>query len=135
MIQTLIKLFLAAQYLTHVGKDGYGEGLFLRLREQDENFVLNKKKYSDANILVVRSNFGCGSSREHAVWAIMDYGIKVVIGESFADIFYSNAGKNGLVLIQLAEEVVERILEKTEQSDDPYLIHVDLERQAICFAG
>lgn len=124
---------IPARYLTRIGKDGYGEGCFRQLRDQDPDFPLNQEKYADAQILISGGNFGCGSSREHAVWALKDYGFKVIIASSFADIFYSNSGKNGLVLIQLPEEVIQLLWEKIEV-DPTYAINVDLDRQKICLA-
>ena len=90
-------MIIPAQFLTSISRDGYGENLFRRLKDEDPNFPLLQKRYADAKILVVGDNFGCGSSREHAVWALTGAGIKVVIGKSFADIFTSNSGKNGLL--------------------------------------
>ncbi|SRR5579883_985865 len=120
---------IPAQYLTSVSRDGYGENLFRRLRDTDENFPLNQERYKDAKILVAGYNFGCGSSREHAVWAIQGAGFKVVIAQSFADIFSNNSAKNGLLLVALPEEAVSRIWRQC-QSGDLYLT-VDLESQTV----
>ena len=122
-------LIIPAQHLTGVSKKGYGAHLFERLRKQDPHFFLNQKKYCDAQILITRGNFGCGSSREHAVWAILDAGYKVIIAPSFADIFFSNGAKNGLLLVQLPEEVVELLLEEAESGT--YELTVDLQRQKV----
>jgi len=120
-------MLIPAQYLTRTSQDGFGQFLFQRLRENDKNFPLNQEKYQKAEILVAKQNFGCGSSREHAVWAILDWGIKVIIATSFADIFFSNSAKNGLVLIKLEEQKITEILQKATNSD--YKITVDLENQ------
>lgn len=122
-------IIIPAQFLTRINKSGYGECLFRRLRDQDPDFPLNQKKYKDHQILIVRSNFGCGSSREHAVWALMDYGIRVVIAPDFADIFKSNSGKNGLVLVEQPEKQIEEWLRHAETGD--FEITIDLKNQEI----
>ena len=103
------------QFLKRIERTGYGEFLFFDWRRQqdganagapDPTFILNNPKYKGAEILVAGKNFGCGSSREHAAWALSDFGFKCVIAPSFADIFFSNAGKNGIVLVRLPEEQV-----------------------------
>ncbi|MGH7490153.1 MAG: 3-isopropylmalate dehydratase small subunit [Terriglobales bacterium] len=103
-------LIIPAQFLTSISREGFGKNLFSRLRQTDPEFPLNQPKYEGAQILVADSNFGCGSSREHAVWAIQGAGFKAVIAKSFADIFYNNAAKNGLLLVVLPEPVVDRLL-------------------------
>ena len=108
-------MIIPAQYLTSISRDGFGEHLFTRLRSSDPTFPLNLPQFSGAEILVADSNFGCGSSREHAVWAILGGGFKVVIAKSFADIFKSNSGKNGLVLVQLDESAVDYLLSEGAQ--------------------
>jgi 3-isopropylmalate/(R)-2-methylmalate dehydratase small subunit len=122
-------LIIPAQYLTSISKDGYGQNLFQRLKEADPNFVLTQEKFKKAEILVVDSNFGCGSSREHAVWALCDYGIKAVIAKSFADIFFSNSSKNGLLTVILPEETVDKILNDSAKGN--YEISIDLEKQTV----
>ncbi len=122
-------MIIPAQFLTSVSREGYGENLFRRLRDQDPQFPLNMPKYKDASIMLTDSNFGCGSSREHAVWAILDAGFKVVISKSFADIFYSNSAKNGLVLVTLPEEIVDDLL--LEAKNKELLLSVDLENQQV----
>ena len=107
-------LIVPAQFLTTVTKDGLAQALFKRLRDNDPQFSLNQEKFKSAEILVVDSNFGCGSSREHAVWAIVSYGFRVVIAKSFADIFYNNSAKNGLLLVTLNEQVVDKLLKDSE---------------------
>jgi 3-isopropylmalate/(R)-2-methylmalate dehydratase small subunit len=118
-----------AQFLTSISREGCGKNLFARLRDTDPNFVFNQPKYKNARILAVDSNFGCGSSREHAVWSIHDSGIQVVIGKSFADIFYNNSSKNGLLLVKLATDEVDKILTEAQSSD--FILTVDLENQKV----
>ncbi len=127
-------LIIPAQYLKITTKEGLGEYIFAELREKDENFPLNLEKYKDGRILVVGENFGCGSSREHAPWALADWGFGVVIAPSFADIFYSNAFKNGILLVELPEKVVEKIFEK-EKAVDKYEVEVDLVNQRVVLHG
>ena len=123
------------QYLKTIERTGLGKGLFSELRYNDdgtenEDFVLNKSQYRNAKILVAGDNFGCGSSREHAPWALLDYGIKVVISTSFADIFYNNCFKNGMLPIVLDEKEVSLLMEETERGSNATLT-VDLESQDI----
>lgn len=123
------------QYLKTIQRTGLGKGLFSELRFNDDGsenkeFVLNKSQYRNAKILVAGDNFGCGSSREHAPWALLDYGIKVVISTSFADIFYNNCFKNGMLPIVLDEKEVSLLMEETERGSNATLT-VDLESQEI----
>lgn len=118
------------QFLKLVQKSGFGRFLFYNWRYQTEeklnpNFILNDPKYQGSQILVTGDNFGCGSSREHAVWALQDYGFSVIISSSFADIFYSNCFKNGVLPIKLDAKTVERLRKETSE------IEVDLENQMI----
>ena len=118
------------QFLKLVQKTGFGKYLFYNWRfDKDGNpkkdFILNESKYANSKILVTNENFGCGSSREHAVWALKDYGFSVIIAPSFADIFYSNCFKNGVLPIQMSRSIVERIF--TDISE----LEVDLENQTI----
>ena len=118
------------QFLKLVQKSGFGKFLFFNWRyDENENpksdFVLNDSKYDDSKILVAGDNFGCGSSREHAVWALQDYGFSVIIAPSFADIFFSNCFKNGILPISLEQNIVEKL----QQESEP--IEVDLENQII----
>ncbi|MEO2221181.1 MAG: 3-isopropylmalate dehydratase small subunit [Nitrosopumilus sp.] len=118
------------QFLKLVQKSGFGKFLFFNWRfDENENpksdFVLNDSKYQGSKILITGDNFGCGSSREHAVWALQDYGFSVVIAPSFADIFFSNCFKNGLLPISLDQKIVELLQQETAH------IHVDLEKQII----
>ena len=118
------------QFLKLVQKTGFGKFLFYNWRyDEKENlksdFVLNDSKYDNSKILVAGDNFGCGSSREHAVWALLDYGFAVVIAPSFADIFFSNCFKNGILPVSLDQKIVEKLQQETDS------IEVDLEKQTI----
>jgi 3-isopropylmalate/(R)-2-methylmalate dehydratase small subunit len=118
------------QFLKLVQKSGFGKFLFFNWRyDENENiksdFILNDPKYDGSKILVAGDNFGCGSSREHAVWALDDYGFSVVISSSFADIFFSNCFKNGLLPITLDSKIVDKLLHETNS------IEVDLDNQLI----
>ncbi len=118
-------MIIPAQFLTSVSREGYGQNLFRRLRDKDPQFPLNQAKYKDAKIIVADSNFGCGSSREHAVWAILDAGFRAVIAKSFADIFYNNSAKNGLVLATLPDKVMDNLIAAATQEE--LILTVDLE--------
>ena len=118
------------QFLKLVKKTGFGKYLFYNWRyDENENpkqdFVLNDNKYQNSKILVTGENFGCGSSREHAVWALQDYGFSVIIAPSFGDIFYSNCFKNGILPIQLEERMIEKLKHKSGE------LEVDLENQLL----
>ncbi|MFB5633710.1 MAG: 3-isopropylmalate dehydratase small subunit [Candidatus Nitrosomaritimum aestuariumsis] len=118
------------QFLKLVQKSGFGKYLFYNWRydsneNQNPDFILNDKKYENSKILVTGDNFGCGSSREHAVWALQDYGFSVIISTSFADIFYSNCFKNGVLPITLDEKTVEKLKDESGE------IEVDLENQTL----
>jgi 3-isopropylmalate/(R)-2-methylmalate dehydratase small subunit len=127
------------QFLKRIERTGYGEFLFYdwrRIQEgpdagkPDPNFVLNHPAHKDAKILIAGKNFGCGSSREHAAWALTDFGFLAVIAPSFADIFYSNAGKNGMVLVRLSEEDVEHLNARSAANPNQQ-ITINLEAQTI----
>jgi 3-isopropylmalate/(R)-2-methylmalate dehydratase small subunit len=123
------------QFLKRVERTGFGEFLFYDWRyrpdgQLNESFVLNEERYRDASILVTGKNFGCGSSREHAPWALQEFGFRVIIGPSFADIFANNCFKNGMLPITLSEEEVAVFMRLADQLDD-YKLTVDLERQLI----
>ena len=126
-------MIIPAQYLTSISRSGFGDNLFQRLREQDPRFPLNQEQYRGAEILLADDNFGCGSSREHAVWALLGWGIRVVIAKSFADIFRGNATKNGLVLVVLESEVIERFQELAAAG--PLTLTVDLAAQLVTRAA
>jgi 3-isopropylmalate/(R)-2-methylmalate dehydratase small subunit len=120
---------IPSDWLKKVERTGFGKGLFSEWRD-DRDFVLNDERFTSATVLVAGPNFGTGSSREHAVWAIQDYGFDAVISPRFADIFRNNCTKNGLVPVQLDGELVERLLAAIE--DDPTLeITVDVERLVV----
>jgi 3-isopropylmalate/(R)-2-methylmalate dehydratase small subunit len=123
------------QFLKRIERTGYGEFLFFDWRrtaagDPDAAFVLNDARYREAQILIAGKNFGCGSSREHAAWALKDYGFRAVIAPSFADIFFSNAGKNGIVLVRLSEDEVNRLLENAQKIPG-YQLTVSLEEQTV----
>ncbi|MCC5881568.1 MAG: 3-isopropylmalate dehydratase small subunit [Halomonas sp.] len=137
-------LIIPKQFLKSIKRTGFGVNLFDELRYLDEgqpgqdcsqrplnpDFVLNQPRYQGVSVLLARRNFGCGSSREHAPWALEDFGFRVVIAPSFADIFYNNAFKNGLLLIALPEETVERLFHEVE-ANEGYRLDVDLENQRV----
>ena len=123
------------QFLKRIERTGYGDFLFFDWRqtpggEPVANFVLNDPRYKGAKILVAGKNFGCGSSREHAAWALSDFGFRAVIAPSFADIFFSNAGKNGIVLARLTEQEVDTLLQNA-QKNPTYQLTVSLEAQTV----
>ncbi|MFW5824284.1 MAG: 3-isopropylmalate dehydratase small subunit [Marinobacter sp.] len=137
-------MIIPKQFLKSIKRTGFGPNLFDELRYLDEgkpdqdcsgrplnpDFVLNQDRYKDASILLARRNFGCGSSREHAPWALDDFGFRVIIAPSFADIFYNNCFKNGLLPIVLEEEVVDKLFQETY--DNPgYRLAVDLEAKTV----
>ena len=121
-------IIIPAQYLTSTSQTGYGEHAFARLKS-DPEFVLNQEKYQQAPILLTGKNFGCGSSREHAVWAIKELGIQAIIAESFADIFTNNAKKNGLLLIQLDKSSIEVLMQQA--SSEKLTMSIDIEKQEV----
>ena len=123
------------QHLKSIERTGFGAHLFSGWRFHGDgthrhDFVLNQEHYRSASILVVGKNFGCGSSREHAAWALQEFGFRAIIAPSYADIFRTNAGNNGLLLIELEEPVVRRIAEHA-QNKPPYELTIDLETQTI----
>lgn len=123
------------EYLKRIERTGFGQFLFSDWRFLDNgaenpNFELNKPRYKGASVLISRANFGCGSSREHAPWAIMDYGFKVIIAPSYADIFYNNCFKNGILPITLSDEQVEQLFRRTA-ANEGYQLTVDLEAMKI----
>jgi 3-isopropylmalate/(R)-2-methylmalate dehydratase small subunit len=120
---------IPSDWLKRVERTGFGEGLFSEWRENSD-FVLNQERYRGAEILVAGPNFGTGSSREHAVWALMDYGFTAVVSPRFADIFRNNSGKMGLVVAAVPEDAVHRLWEAIEE--DPKLeVVVDVERKRV----
>ena len=123
------------QFLKWTTREGYGRVLFYDWRylegeKPNPDFVLNLPRYQGGTILLARANFGCGSSREHVPWAIVDYGFRAVIAPSFADIFYNNCFKNGVLLVKLPDAQVEELFQRTEKNEG-YRLTVDLENQTI----
>lgn len=130
---------IPARYLTTVSREGLGKGLFDAWRYHQDGsdvstFVLNRPEYQGAEILLAGANFGSGSSREHAVWALTDYGFRAVIAPSFADIFYNNSLKNGLLPVALKQEQVDQLFTAAEEQPD-LTISVDLENQVVSVPG
>ena len=132
------------QFLKSIKKSGFGPNLFdewryldhgepginQKSRELNPDFILNKHNYRDGTILLARENFGCGSSREHAPWALLDFGIRVILAPSFADIFYGNCFKNGILPIQISEELTDLFFKKA-LSEIGFSLIIDLEKQLI----
>ena len=123
------------QFLKRIERTGFGQFLFFDHRFQDDgtpnpDFVLNRPKYEGASILVAGRNFGTGSSREHAPWALLDYGFKCIIAPSFADIFYNNCFQNGVLPVVLPQETIDRIMAAAEDTSG-YTLTVDLEAQRV----
>jgi len=137
-------MIIPKQFLKSIKRTGFGPNLFDALRYLDEgkpdqdssqrplnpDFVLNQPRYKNASVLLARSNFGCGSSREHAPWALDDYGFRVIIAPSFADIFYNNCFKNGLLPIVLEEKIVDKLFREAEALEG-YQLTVDLEAKTV----
>ncbi|XID74700.1 3-isopropylmalate dehydratase small subunit [Alkanindiges sp. WGS2144] len=137
-------LIIPKQFLKSIKRTGFGANLFDELRYLDEgylgqdnsqrplnkDFVLNQPRYQGASILLARSNFGCGSSREHAPWALEEYGFRTVIAPSFADIFFNNCFKNGMLPVVLSEEIVDQLFNECNQQEG-YQLTVDLPNQVI----
>ena len=123
------------QHLKTIARTGLGKALFDELRYRNDgsenpDFVLNKPPYRKAKILVTGENFGCGSSREHAPWALLDFGIRCVISEGFADIFYNNCFKNGILPIKVPKEVIDKLMDDASRGSNA-VIEIDLEKQEI----
>ncbi len=128
-------MIIPKQYLKTIKRTGLGQGLFAELRYKEDgsenpDFVLNKPAYRNAKILVAEDNFGCGSSREHAPWALLDFGIRCVISTSFADIFYNNCFKNGILPITVSPENLAKLMDDAKRGANATL-SVDLEAQEI----
>ncbi len=137
-------MIIPKQFLKSIKRSGFGPNLFDELRYLDEgqpdadnsgrplnpDFVLNKPRYAGASVLLARENFGCGSSREHAPWALEDFGFRAVIAPSYADIFYNNSFKNGLLPIVLDEAIVDRLFKETAATEG-YQLTVDLENKVV----
>ncbi|WP_028300394.1 3-isopropylmalate dehydratase small subunit [Oceanospirillum beijerinckii] len=141
-------MIIPKQFLKSIKRSGFGPNLFDELRYLDEgkpdqdctgrplneDFVLNQSRYQGASVLLARQNFGCGSSREHAPWALLDYGFRCVIAPSFADIFYNNCFKNGILPIILDEDTVDSLFKEVE-AEEGYRLVVDLEAKEIRTPG
>jgi 3-isopropylmalate/(R)-2-methylmalate dehydratase small subunit len=135
MINVDTDMIIPKQYLKTIKRTGLGTGLFSELRFRDDgsenpDFVLNKPAYRKAKILIADDNFGCGSSREHAPWALLDYGIRCVISTSFGDIFYNNCFKNGILPVRVTPEQLEKLFDDAERGSNATL-SIDLEKQEI----
>jgi len=135
MVNVDTDMIIPKQFLKTTKRTGLGSALFFEQRYNDDgsekpDFVLNKPAYRKAQILVAGANFGCGSSREHAPWALLDFGIRCVIAPSFADIFYNNCFKNGILPIALPQSDVDKLLDDAERGANA-VISVDLEKQEI----
>lgn len=135
MINVDTDMIIPKQYLKTIKRTGLGKGLFHEMRynkdgSDNEDFVLNKEAYREAKILIAGDNFGCGSSREHAAWAIEDFGIRCVIAPSFSDIFYNNAFKNGMLLIRLPQDQIDELTQQAEYGANAKF-SIDLEAQTV----
>ncbi|MDF1750791.1 MAG: 3-isopropylmalate dehydratase small subunit [Alphaproteobacteria bacterium] len=135
MINIDTDMIIPKQFLKTIQRSGLGKNLFDEMRFDDKgnekpDFVLNREPYRHAQILIAGANFGCGSSREHAPWALEDFGIRCVIAPSFADIFHNNCFKNGILPIRLPEDTVKSLMEKSERGQNAQFT-VDLTRQVI----
>ncbi len=130
-------MIIPKQFLKTIKRTGLGKNLFFEMRYDEngkkiEDFILNKEPFNKSNILIVGKNFGCGSSREHAPWALLDFGITCVISQSYADIFYNNCFKNGILPITISEEEVKELSEYSTRKED---ISIMLEDQKILFGN
>jgi len=130
-------MIIPKQFLKTIKRTGLGKNLFFEMRYDDngnkiKDFILNKKPFNQSKILIVGKNFGCGSSREHAPWALLDFGITCVISSSYADIFYSNCFKNGILPIILAEEKIKELSEYSKREEE---ISIDLIEEKIFFGN
>jgi 3-isopropylmalate/(R)-2-methylmalate dehydratase small subunit len=135
MINVDTDMIIPKQFLKTIKRTGLGKSLFYEMRydekgEENPEFVLNKPAYRNAKILVAGENFGCGSSREHAPWALLDFGIRCVISTSFADIFYNNCFKNGILPVVVTPENLEKLMDDAERGANATLT-IDLEKQEI----
>jgi len=137
MINVDTDMIIPKQFLKTIKRTGLGKSLFFEMRYDEngkkiEQFVLNKEPYNSSSILLVGKNFGCGSSREHAPWALLDFGIKCVISPSFADIFYNNCFKNGMLPIILDEKKIQELVQYSERKEN---VEINLEEQEIIFGN
>tara|TARA_Y100000590_G_scaffold151718_1_gene174314 strand:+ start:220 stop:819 length:600 start_codon:yes stop_codon:yes gene_type:complete len=137
MINVDTDMIIPKQFLKTIKRTGLGKSLFYEMRYDEngkkiENFVLNSEPYNNSSILITGKNFGCGSSREHAPWALLDFGIKCLIGQSFADIFFNNCFKNGILPIILEENKIDELVEYSKRKEK---IEINLAEQAILFGN
>tara|TARA_B100000965_G_scaffold381385_1_gene378784 strand:+ start:2658 stop:3281 length:624 start_codon:yes stop_codon:yes gene_type:complete len=137
MINIDTDMIIPKQFLKTIKRTGLGKSLFYEMRYDEkgkmiEDFILNKIPYKNSPILIAGKNFGCGSSREHAPWALLDFGIKCIISSSFADIFYNNCFKNGMLPIVLEEKNIQELIKYSERKDE---IEINLENQTILFGN
>jgi len=137
MINVDTDMIIPKQFLKTIKRTGLGKGLFFEMRYDEagkkiQEFVLNKEPYNNSSILLTGKNFGCGSSREHAPWALLDFGIKCLIGPSFADIFYNNCFKNGMLPINLNEKKIENLIQYSKRKES---IEINLTEQEIIFGN
>ena len=135
MINVDTDMIIPKQFLKTIKRSGLGKNLFDEMRYDDKgneipDFVLNKPAYRNAKIIVSGDNFGCGSSREHAPWSLLDFGIRCVIAPSFADIFYNNCFKNGILPIRLPQEDVDKLMDDAERGENA-TVTIDIEKQEI----
>lgn len=135
MINVDTDIIIPKQFLKTVKRTGLGVSAFYNIRYDDAgeplaDFSLNKPEHQDAEILITGENFGCGSSREHAPWAILDMGFRCILAPSFADIFYNNSFKNGILPIELPQEQIDQLMDSAKEEPDA-LIEVDLEKQTL----
>ena len=137
MVNIDTDMIIPKQFLKTIKRTGLGKSLFFEMRYDDQGnkidtFVLNKFPYQNSSILLVGKNFGCGSSREHAPWALLDFGIKCLISSSFADIFYNNCFKNGMLPITLNQNNLEEIIEYSKRKE---IVEINLTKQEIKFGN
>ena len=137
MINVDTDMIIPKQFLKTIKRTGLGKSLFYEMRydkngKKIKNFVLNNKPYENSPILITGKNFGCGSSREHAPWALLDFGIRCIIGQSFADIFYNNCFKNGMLPIILDENKIEELIQYSKRKEN---VEINLTEQEIIFGN
>jgi len=137
MIHIDTDMIIPKQFIKTIKRTGLGKSLFFEMRYKEngqinKDFVLNEKPYSNSSILLTGKNFGCGSSREHAPWALLDFGIKCIISPSFADIFYNNCFKNGMLPIILNEIEIEELIQYSKRKEN---IEINLEKQEIIYGN
>ena len=137
MVNVDTDMIIPKQFLKTIKRNGLGKSLFFEMRYDEsgkkiEDFILNKEPYNKSSILLTKKNFGCGSSREHAPWALLDFGIKCVISPSFADIFYNNCFKNGMLPIVLDEKNIDQLIEYSKRKE---FIEINLSKQEIKFGN